>query len=111
LKKYFYVLRPILACRWILDKKSPPPMLFDELVSQELDDSLKTLVSGLVARKKTAPEKFFGPQIPSLDSYVAYNMKTIDEQIALLPREESKDWDELNNVFKNILFFSHTAQG
>ena len=111
LKKYFYVLRPILACRWILDKKSPPPMLFDELVSQELDDSLKILVSDLVTRKKTAPEKFFGPHIPALDSYVADNMKTIDEQIALLPCEESKDWDELNNVFKNILFFSHTAQG
>ena len=26
-KKYFYVLRPVLACRWILDKGSPPPML------------------------------------------------------------------------------------
>ena len=28
LKKYFYVLRPILACRWILEKQTPPPMLF-----------------------------------------------------------------------------------
>lgn len=27
-KKYFYVLRPVLACRWILEKKTPPPMLF-----------------------------------------------------------------------------------
>ena len=27
-KKYFYVLRPILACRWILEKGTPPPMLF-----------------------------------------------------------------------------------
>ena len=27
-KKYFYVLRPILACQWILEKGTPPPMLF-----------------------------------------------------------------------------------
>lgn len=27
-KKYFYVLRPVLACRWILDRGTPPPMLF-----------------------------------------------------------------------------------
>lgn len=26
-KKYFYVLRPILACKWILEKGTPPPML------------------------------------------------------------------------------------
>ena len=27
LKKYFYVIRPILACKWILDKKTAPPAL------------------------------------------------------------------------------------
>ena len=26
-KKYFYVLRPILACKWIDEKKCPPPVL------------------------------------------------------------------------------------
>ena len=31
-KKYFYVLRPVLACRWILDRGTPPPMLFSELI-------------------------------------------------------------------------------
>ena len=33
LKKYFYVIRPILACKWILDKKTAPPMLFSELMN------------------------------------------------------------------------------
>lgn len=32
IKKYFYVLRPLLAAQWILDKRVAPPMLFDELV-------------------------------------------------------------------------------
>ena len=31
-KKYFYVLRPILACRWIMENKNPPPMIFSKLV-------------------------------------------------------------------------------
>ena len=31
LKKYFYVIRPLLACKWILNKKCPPPMQFAEL--------------------------------------------------------------------------------
>lgn len=34
-KKYFYVLRPLLACKWIEEKKCPPPVLFDELVIEE----------------------------------------------------------------------------
>ena len=34
-KKYFYVLRPILACRWILEKQVPPPMRFSELVESQ----------------------------------------------------------------------------
>ncbi len=34
-KKYFYVIRPLLACKWILDKHCPPPMLFTELADTE----------------------------------------------------------------------------
>lgn len=32
-KKYFYVLRPLLACRWIFRTNTPPPMRFAELVA------------------------------------------------------------------------------
>lgn len=44
-KKYFYVLRPVLACRWILDRGTPPPMLFSELIKEELPIEL---INGLV---------------------------------------------------------------
>lgn len=103
LKKYFYELRPILACHWILDKKSPPPMMFSELVEMELDDSLKPLVSHLIDRKKNTPEKFFGPHIPELDSYIATNLESISKQIESLPKETSRSWDELDIIFRKIL--------
>ncbi|MDE6833209.1 MAG: nucleotidyltransferase domain-containing protein, partial [Ruminococcus sp.] len=32
-KKYFYVIRPVMACLWILENKTPPPVLFGELVN------------------------------------------------------------------------------
>ena len=41
LKKYFYVVRPLLACKWILDKNCPPPMLFSELVEAELETEMQ----------------------------------------------------------------------
>lgn len=37
-KKYFYVLRPLLACKWIEKKQSPPPVLFQELVEEVLEE-------------------------------------------------------------------------
>lgn len=41
IKKYFYVLRPLLAAKWILDKECPPPMLFSDLMKSELNESIK----------------------------------------------------------------------
>ena len=40
-KKYFYVLRPLLAGQWILEKESPPPMLFSELFKMEFPEELR----------------------------------------------------------------------
>ena len=39
-KKYFYVLRPILACIWTESKDSIPPMEFETLVNTLLPESL-----------------------------------------------------------------------
>ena len=47
-KKYFYALRPILACRWALEQKSPPPVLFSRLVEAELPGSLGPAVEHLL---------------------------------------------------------------
>lgn len=55
-KKYFYVLRPILACRWILDKGTPPPMLFAELMEAELPETLLPEVNRLLNLKINSPE-------------------------------------------------------
>ena len=52
LKKYFYVIRPILACKWILDKKTAPPMLFSELMNECLDDELKPEITNFRTRKR-----------------------------------------------------------
>ena len=65
-KKYFYVLRPVLACRWILDKGSPPPMLFSELMEAELNPVLLPDVNRLLDLKAstvtlTAASKKYDP--------------------------------------------------
>ena len=47
LKKYFYVLRPILACKWIIDKNTPP-LLFSGLMESELEAEMIPVVNDLL---------------------------------------------------------------
>lgn len=69
-KKYFYVLRPILACRWILEKEGPPPMLFSELIESQLPGRLKATVRQLLALKMNSPEVKMIPRIDVLNEYL-----------------------------------------
>ena len=70
LKKYFYVLRPLLACRWILNKNCPPPTAFSALCGAVLPNELRNAVDALIEVKKNASEKQHGPHIPQLDNFI-----------------------------------------
>lgn len=102
-KKYFYVLRPILACRWILDKGTPPPMLFPELVEPELDPALLPDVNRLLDLKKNAPEIKVIPRIESINHYLDSSIEEVRSRIAQLPEEASRGWEELDRLFLSQL--------
>lgn len=103
LKKCFYVLRPILACRWILEKKSPPPMLFRDLAYACLEPSIAPAVNELLRMKMETPELGEGPRIGCINEYLD---RSIDEIAAILetyPKDDSCEWDELNRIFLKIV--------
>lgn len=54
-KKYFYVLRTVLACLWIFDKGTALPMLFSERMEEELPRDLKDEVHRLLDLKMKSP--------------------------------------------------------
>ena len=102
-KKYFYVLRPILACRWILDKSTPPPMLFSELVEAELDPALMPDVNRLLDLKMNAPEIKTIPRIESINRYLDSSIEEARSRIVQLPEDTIHDWEELNRLFLSQL--------
>ena len=102
-KKYFYVLRPILACRWILEKQTPPPMLFSELADACLDEDLVPAVSDLLRLKMETPEMGLGPRIDVIKDYLDASIDEVDQLIQTLPGDERITWDELNHIFMDIL--------
>ena len=102
-KKYFYVLRPILACRWILEKETPPPMLFSELMESQLPDYLNETVSGLLALKVNSPEVKLIPKIDVLNEYLDSSITEVKELIERLPQEPAQGWEELDKLFLSVL--------
>ena len=103
LKKYFYVLRPILACRWILEKQTPPPMLFSELADACLDEALVPAISDLLWLKMETPEIGLGPRIDIINDYLDASIDDVDYLIQTLPDDERVTWDELNLIFLDIM--------
>ena len=99
-KKYFYVLRPVLACRWILEKNSPPPVLFSELMEAELDGSLALVVDSLLELKKKQPEVKMIPKIDVLNEYLETEIREVEAAISLLPDDIPHSWNELNSLFR-----------
>lgn len=102
-KKYFYVLRPILACKWILEKGTPPPMLFTDLVKSELPDDLSETVYQLLDLKMNSPEIKEIPRIDQLNRYLDAGIVSVKERIEKLPNTPVQDWNELNELFFSVL--------
>ena len=99
LKKYFYVLRPILACRWILERQTPPPMLFSELADVYLDSALVPAVNDLLNLKMNTPELGEGKRIEALNNYLDASIEGIEKLLEEYPSNDPKSWDELNALF------------
>ncbi|MDE6005747.1 MAG: nucleotidyltransferase domain-containing protein, partial [Oscillospiraceae bacterium] len=99
LKKYFYVLRPILACRWILKNKQPAPMLFSELVNSMLEPEMKSLIQDLLDKKINSPESSTGNPIPELNNYILRNLNLLKKEADSLCNDKNYDWNSLNQMF------------
>lgn len=98
-KKYFYVLRPVLACQWILDHGSPPPMLFSELMEAELAADIRPEVERLLELKTNSPEVKVIPKIESLNRYLDMSIEDVQERIRKLQDDTPRDWETLNRLF------------
>ena len=103
LKKYFYVLRPILACRWILAEGTPPPMLFSELVEKYLDDGIRDDVDILLKLKMQTPEIGTGKRMDNINNYIEKSISDIEKQLENIPYEKERNWEELDKIFLSLL--------
>lgn len=97
LKKYLYVLRPLLACRWIERGLGQPPMEFAGLVYEMVDDSRVLLaIAELLALKSQGHELDLAPRIDALDRFIDAEIPRLRQ---VLPPEEAPPQPEALDRF------------
>ncbi|QEI04965.1 nucleotidyltransferase domain-containing protein [Pigmentiphaga aceris] len=70
-KKYLYVLRPLLAARWIREARGVPPMRFAELAAQTLTDpALLDEINALLKVKMSTGEAGTSPRWVGIHDFI-----------------------------------------
>lgn len=103
LKKYFYVLRPLLACRWTDAHGTMPPMEFQKLVEDQLPAKLHAAVGQLTERKRAGDELDDGPKIPEINAFIESELSRLEAQLGGEENAEPPKWDVLDKVFRDSL--------
>ena len=103
LKKYFYVIRPLLACQWIMAYGTPPPMAMSELTEACLPGYLQDEMLRLTEIKMRSPEITQGSRIQILNDYIEAAMAFVEQAIKSLPDEMAISWDTLDSVFCSMV--------
>lgn len=103
LKKYFYVLRPLLAARWIAKTGSAAPIEFEKLLTLlEQERSVLSEVYRLLEQKRSAPELGLAPAVPSLNAFIESELG--DGPANIPPKSsEPRVVDQLNGLFHRVL--------
>ena len=89
-KKYLYVLRPLLAARWIRTQPGVPPMRFAELAQRTLhpvhDAALVDEINALLEVKMRAGEAATSPRWPGIHAFIeAELVRNAAEPVQPLP--------------------------
>ncbi len=104
LKKYFYVLRPLLAIRYIEQGLGVPPVEFQHLVNAVLPEYLLPSVNRLLELKRSSEELDMGAQVPEINAFVEQELErhgtafTGQGRPEILGTEEA--YAQLNTIFR-----------
>lgn len=103
LKKYFYVLRPLLAVRWLERFGTAAPIEFARLLPLVQDEQpLVDAIQILLERKRSSPEMGLEPQVPAIHAFIEAELERLDAQNP--SREERNDvLPDLNRLFRACL--------
>jgi predicted nucleotidyltransferase len=102
-KKYFYVLRPILAMRWIEQQRGLVPIEFDKLVQATVPvGELAQAIDTLLLAKRSGAELDRGPRVPIISDFVESELARFESIAGTQPVSDS-DSAKLDRFFREAL--------
>ena len=107
LKKYFYVMRPLFAIRYIEAGLGIPPVRFQTLVDAVAPDNLKPGISKLIEIKSRTKELGYGEPIQEIGEFIEAEIERHGSYFSGQGRPDLHDkkdvLDTLNEIFRNSL--------
>ncbi|MDW3195693.1 MAG: nucleotidyltransferase domain-containing protein [Cytophagales bacterium] len=104
MKKYFYVLRPLLACKWIEQHETIAPMEFEVLVESHVkSEALKKEIDQLLERKKRGDEMDLAPRIDVIHEFLDFEIQRLTELLEGYDIHMTPDTEKLNVLFRDAL--------
>jgi hypothetical protein len=103
-KKYFYVLRPVLACQWIMRTNTMAPMEFERLLAAQVEDKvLRAAVDGLLARKRDGDELDLSPKIRPINDFLEERIAFFEDYVKKNVERVTADTEKLDLLFRDTL--------
>jgi predicted nucleotidyltransferase len=103
-KKYFYILRPLFACRWIERALGPVPTEFDALLrAVDLPTDVIEVTERLLAEKRAGTEKGQGPAEPVLNAFIVKERAHQESLGGDWAQEPPKDHAPLDAFFREVV--------
>lgn len=103
LKKYFYALRPILACKWISEKHEVPPMVFQELLTIiQSDKEIVNRINTFLEMKNVSDEKKIVSRDDILNGFIQTEIHRYDQIAKTLSGKEVNS-QKLNDFFRSLV--------
>jgi uncharacterized protein len=101
-KKYFYVLRPILAIQWLEKGYGVTPTAFGALVERMVTEpALLDAIQTLIEQKRQGAELDEGPRIPVISEFIENELARLEQGISAPPNHPPVS--ELDVLFRYAL--------
>ena len=108
MKRYLYYLRGILACQWIEKYNTLPPVSFQELYEDIVEDQkIKDGISEMIKHKSSGKEK----DMSEVPQYLVYYYRPLAEYYSDLVGKFRPDFDNEEITERLNRFFYETVIG
>lgn len=103
LKKLFYALRAAFACKWILDKGTTPPIVFQTMLYElDIDPVLRKRIEDLIELKSGKNESYIHPKESQLNCFIEEQFTRAEQEANALKARVEKRID-LDTLFLQLL--------